>query len=67
MNKRTPTAVAVTGPVYQVELARTSAKVAGFLEAGLKGAANTTRGYTSDVKSYLYFCTLRGLTPLPAD
>ncbi len=67
MNKPTATTVNVAGPVYQVELARTSAKVAGFLEAGLQGAANTTRGYTSDLKSYLHFCTLHGLTPLPAD
>lgn len=55
------------GVVAGVELARTSAKVAGFLEAGLKGAVNTTRAYTSDLKGYLQFCALHGLMPLPAD
>lgn len=49
------------------QLARASAKVAGFLEAGLQGAANTERAYTSDLKSYVSFCAQHGLQALPAD
>ena len=49
------------------QLARASAKVAGFLEAGLQGAANTERAYTSDLKSYFAFCEQHGLHPLPAE
>ena len=49
------------------QLARASAKVAGFLEAGLQGAANTERAYTSDLKSYVAFCAQHGLPPVPAD
>jgi site-specific recombinase XerD len=49
------------------QLARASAKVAGFLEAGLQGAANTERAYTSDLKSYVAFCEQHGLQALPAD
>ena len=60
-------AVAVASTVHEATLTRASSKVAGFLEAGLKGAANTTRAYTSDLKSYLRFCAQHELTPLPAD
>lgn len=49
------------------QLARASAKVAGFLEAGLQGAANTERAYTSDLKSYVAFCEQHGLQAVPAD
>ncbi|MBU6123262.1 tyrosine-type recombinase/integrase [Hymenobacter siberiensis] len=49
------------------QLARASAKVAGFLETGLQGAANTERAYTSDLKSYVAFCEQHGLRALPAD
>ncbi len=49
------------------QLARASAKVAGFLEVGLQGAANTERAYTSDLKSYVAFCAQHGLQALPAD
>ncbi|MFC6224952.1 tyrosine-type recombinase/integrase [Hymenobacter artigasi] len=49
------------------QLARASAKVAGFLETGLQGAANTERAYTSDLKSYVAFCEHQGLRALPAD
>ncbi|GAA4388587.1 tyrosine-type recombinase/integrase [Hymenobacter koreensis] len=49
------------------QLARASAKVAGFLEAGLQGAANTERAYTSDLKSYVAFCQQQGLQAMPAD
>jgi site-specific recombinase XerD len=49
------------------QLARASARVAGFLEAGLQGAANTERAYTSDLKSYVAFCEQHGLTAVPAD
>ena len=49
------------------QLARASAKVAGFLEAGLQGAANTERAYTSDLKSYVAFCQQHGLRAVPAD
>ena len=48
------------------QLARASAKVAGFLEAGLQGAANTERAYTSDLKSYVAFCEQHGLQAVPA-
>ena len=60
-----PTAAA--GTVAGRGLPRASAKVTSFLETGLRGAANTTRAYTSDLKSYLHFCGLHDLTPLPAD
>jgi len=50
-----------------VQLARASARVAGFLEAGLQGAANTERAYTSDLKSYVAFCERHGLLALPAN
>ena len=46
---------------------RASAKVAGFLETGLQGAANTERAYTSDLKSYVAFCAQHGLPAVPAD
>jgi len=49
------------------QLARASAKVAGFLEAGLQGAVNTERAYTSDLKSYVAFCKQHGLQAVPAD
>lgn len=49
------------------QLARASAKVAGFLETGLQGAANTERAYTSDLKSYMAFCEQHGLQAVPAD
>jgi site-specific recombinase XerD len=49
------------------QLARASAKVAGFLEAGLQGAANTERAYTCDLKSYFAFCEQHGFQPLPAE
>ncbi|GAA3980213.1 tyrosine-type recombinase/integrase [Hymenobacter antarcticus] len=49
------------------QLARASAKVAGFLETGLQGAANTERAYTSDLKSYMAFCAQHDLQALPAD
>ena len=48
------------------QLARASAKVAGFLETGLQGAVNTERAYTSDLKSYGAFCAQHGLQALPA-
>ena len=48
-------------------LARASARVAGFLETGLRGAANTARAYASDLKSYAAFCERHGLVALPAD
>ena len=48
------------------QLARASAKVAGFLEAGLQGAANTERAYTSDLKSYVTFCEQHGFVAVPA-
>lgn len=48
-------------------LSRASAKVAGFLEAGLQGAANTERAYTSDLKSYVTFCERHGFVAVPAD
>ena len=51
----------------RAQLARASAKVAGFLEAGLQGAANTERAYTSDLKSYVAFCEQHGLVAVPAD
>ena len=54
-------------PNVSVQLARASVKVAGFLEAGLQGAANTERAYTSDLKSYLAFCEQHGLQAMPAD
>ncbi|WP_343069187.1 tyrosine-type recombinase/integrase [Hymenobacter citatus] len=41
--------------------------MAGFLEAGLQGAANTERAYTSDLKSYVAFCERHGLQAVPAD
>jgi site-specific recombinase XerD len=53
--------------VLGIELAGASSKVAGFAETGLRGADNTTRAYTSDLKSYTQFCALHGLTALPAD
>ncbi len=49
------------------QLSRASAKVAGFLEAGLQGAANTERAYTSDLKRYVAFCAQHGLQAVPAD
>jgi site-specific recombinase XerD len=49
------------------QLARASVKVAGFLEVGLQGAANTERAYTSDLKSYLAFCAQHNLLAVPAD
>ncbi|MBO0360839.1 tyrosine-type recombinase/integrase [Hymenobacter sp. BT186] len=49
------------------QLARASAKVAGFLEVGLQGAANTERAYTSDLKGYVAFCEQHGLQAMPAD
>ncbi|NML67955.1 tyrosine-type recombinase/integrase [Hymenobacter sp. RP-2-7] len=49
------------------QLARASAKVAGFLEVGLQGAANTERAYTSDLKSYVAFCAQHELQAVPAD
>lgn len=49
------------------QLARASAKVAGFLEVGLQGAANTERAYTSDLKSYVAFCAQYNLQAVPAD
>ncbi|MFC7670659.1 hypothetical protein ACFQT0_27220 [Hymenobacter humi] len=49
------------------QLGRASAKVAGFLEAGLQGAANTERAYTSDLKSYVAFCEQQGFVAVPAD
>ncbi|TYZ12763.1 tyrosine-type recombinase/integrase [Hymenobacter lutimineralis] len=48
-------------------MARASSKVTGFLETGLKGAANTERAYKSDLKSYAEFCALHGFTAVPAD
>ena len=48
-------------------LGRASAKVAGFLEAGLQGAANTERAYTSDLKSYVTFCEQHGFVAVPAE
>jgi len=49
------------------QLARASTKVAGFLETGLQGAANTERAYTSDLKSYLAFCAQHNLQAMPAE
>jgi site-specific recombinase XerD len=49
------------------QLARASAKVAGFLEVGLQGSANTERAYTSDLKSYVAFCAQHNLQAVPAD
>ena len=49
------------------QLARASIQVAGFLETGLQGAANTERAYTSDLKSYVAFCARYGLVAVPAD
>ncbi|MBT2559306.1 tyrosine-type recombinase/integrase [Hymenobacter sp. ISL-91] len=54
-------------PTVSTQLARASAKVAGFLEVGLQGAANTERAYTSDLKSYVGFCERHGLRALPAE
>ena len=54
-------------PTVSRQLARASAKVAGFLEAGLQGAANTERAYTSDLKSYGAFCAQHGLLAVPAE
>ena len=61
--------VAKSNPNQSVsaQLTRASAKVAGFLEAGLQGAANTERAYTSDLKSYVAFCDQHGLQAVPAD
>jgi site-specific recombinase XerD len=56
-----------TNQSVSAQLARASAKVAGFLEAGLQGAANTERAYTSDLKSYGAFCEQHGLQAMPAD
>ncbi|QNE42197.1 tyrosine-type recombinase/integrase (plasmid) [Hymenobacter sp. NBH84] len=56
-----------TNQTISAQLARASAKVAGFLEAGLQGAANTERAYTSDLKSYVSFCERHGLQAVPAD
>ncbi|MBO3272329.1 tyrosine-type recombinase/integrase [Hymenobacter defluvii] len=56
-----------TNQTINAQLARASAKVAGFLEAGLQGAANTERAYTSDLKSYVGFCERHGLLAVPAD
>lgn len=67
MNKYLPSVLNATGAVAGVELARTSAKVAGFLETGLQGAVNTERAYKSDLKTYAEFCFLHGFTAVPAD
>ncbi|WP_022826399.1 tyrosine-type recombinase/integrase [Hymenobacter norwichensis] len=56
-----------TNQSVSAQLARASAKVAGFLEAGLQGAANTERAYTSDLKSYVAFCEQHSLQAVPAD
>ncbi|WP_022826279.1 tyrosine-type recombinase/integrase [Hymenobacter norwichensis] len=56
-----------TNQSVSAQLARASAKVAGFLEVGLQGAANTERAYTSDLKSYVTFCEQHGLQAVPAD
>jgi len=59
-----------SSPISQsvgAQLARASAKVAGFLEVGLQGAANTERAYTSDLKSYVTFCEQHGFVAVPAD
>ncbi|GAA4365910.1 site-specific integrase [Hymenobacter saemangeumensis] len=58
---------APTPQSISAQLARASAKVAGFLETGLQGAANTERAYTSDLKSYTAFCAAHGYTAVPAD
>ncbi len=50
-----------------VPLARASARVAGFLETGLRGAANTARAYASDLRGYAAFCERHGRLALPAD
>lgn len=62
-----PAGAGAAASALGIELARASSKVADFLETGLRGAANTTRAYTSDLKSYTQFCALHGLTALPTD
>ncbi|TGD76996.1 tyrosine-type recombinase/integrase [Hymenobacter wooponensis] len=56
-----------TGSSVAANLARASSKVAGFLETGLQGAANTERAYKSDLNTYAEFCALHGFTAVPAD
>ncbi|MCR5890732.1 hypothetical protein LRS06_23685 [Hymenobacter sp. J193] len=56
-----------TGSAVAANLARASSKVAGFLETGLQGAANTERAYKSDLNTYAEFCALHGFTAVPAD
>ena len=56
-----------TGSAVAANLARASSKVTGFLEMGLKGAANTERAYKSDLNTYAEFCALHGFTAVPAD
>ncbi len=56
-----------TGSAVAANLARASSKVAGFLETGLQGSANTERAYKSDLNSYAEFCALHGFTAVPAD
>jgi site-specific recombinase XerD len=48
-------------------IVRHSSIVADFAERGLRGADNTQRAYTSDLKSYVSFCEQRGLRAVPAD
>ncbi|TGE22664.1 tyrosine-type recombinase/integrase [Hymenobacter metallicola] len=56
-----------TGSTVAANLTRASSKVAGFLETGLQGAANTERAYKSDLNTYAEFCALHGFTAVPAD
>lgn len=68
MSKPIPNLPAVTaGSAVATNLARASSKVAGFLETGLQGAANTERAYKSDLNTYAEFCALHGFTAVPAD
>ena len=67
MSKYLLSASGTAGTAAGLELARTSAKVAGFLETGLQGAVNTERAYKSDLKTYAEFCLMHGFTAVPAD